>query len=233
MKRADIIAAMHTGIENAAREYAIWSGGLRLNESGVENLVTTSIARHIWNLIETERANHRLSLEAKFAEIRDESGSVNKQGRPSRSVASVNKKGSGRVDVTIWNGAGKPVGLVEVKRSSNAKSAAADVKRLVQLVEASGPSHSGSVQYGLFGLYVHRDLNAKSEPLDRKIDKVFEEVEKVLPKAATIVKHAAKPFTLPEAWGGEKLEAASLVIEIKAKYGPRGNGNATNVDGEE
>lgn len=217
-KRADIIAAIHAGIRTAANNYAEWSGGRRLHDDGIENLVSVSVAGALWAARDIEKNTYRLQLETRFTSIEEESGRKQPKGRPQTAWSKIKAKVKGRVDISIWNRANQPVGLIELKRGPNARSARADVERLAAFCEHCGNQYSGSVQYGLFGVYLVEETDKRTDPIERKIAKIRDEVDDLKSDRVAIRFHQSEEYTILTAQNGSKTRAMSLVVEVAARY---------------
>jgi hypothetical protein len=101
-----------------------WSGGLCVQDHGVEHLMSSRIANSLYDAGSTKDDFCYVTLETSFGEILAYANTTIR-GRPS---SRLNK--SGRCDVVYYDKAGKPVGLVEVKRWFGFSRQKDDIQRI-------------------------------------------------------------------------------------------------------
>ncbi len=106
--RKTIREAIFAGTRSANVKYEELSNGWWLTDSGVESLLVSAIAESLGS---KQSDGDSLVMELPFRNIVVWSGISRRRGRPRATL-----KGINRADIVLFNGNGRPVCVIEVKR---------------------------------------------------------------------------------------------------------------------
>lgn len=166
IRRDGIVEAIHAGTKAAYRSYELWSDGWTLKDSGVEGLLAVEIARKLHAKMASTES---LLFEVPFTKIIEWSGAPT-VGRKLNTL-----KGRKRPDIVLFNYAGKPTCVIEVKRQVAKKSLARDLDRLRDVVSKCASQKGGSLKRGYLAIF-HQ---GPTENLRKWIDEYFESNKEV------------------------------------------------------
>ncbi|RIY02506.1 hypothetical protein D3218_03810 [Aureimonas flava] len=152
MTLSETLDTIIDGAHAANDQFLTLSGGASVGEYGIEPFVSSNIAMRLWKTMnahkgeipanQPELTKFAVTLETPFWEIADEAGS-RRAGRP---VARFSQ--GERVDVVVWNGDNRPIGVVEVKRDFSFPAMRKDIDRISHLLAKHGHSAGGSLKWG-------------------------------------------------------------------------------------
>lgn len=153
--RRSIAVAIQEGIRDANRKYEAWSNGAWLTDSGVESLEVAGIAERLNSRM---KPHESLLMEVPFRDIIEMSGAQRGRGRPRAKL-----RGTNRADIALFNGAWKPVCVIEVKRLWNRDRCFHDLERIRDLVRECNNQQHGSLRRGFLALMLAKQaLGPKS-----------------------------------------------------------------------
>ena len=141
------------------RNYHQWSSGWTLKESGVEGLLVAEIARKLYGSLSSTES---LLLEVPIARIQKWSDAPPPKGRTLETF-----KGRKRADVVLFNGHGRPICMIEVKRHVyREKDVIDDLTRLSDVLRKCARQHSGTLQRGFLVIYDSRQNDTVKSWID-------------------------------------------------------------------
>lgn len=147
IKRDQIVEAIHTGTKQACRTYTRWSDGWTLKDSGVEGLLVVEIAKKLDAKLSKAES---LLLEVPFKKIIEWSGTPT-VGRQLTAL-----KGRTRADIVLFNGGGRPVCVIEVKRHAVERAQIeGDLDRLRGVVHKCANQKGGTLKRAFLAIYRH------------------------------------------------------------------------------
>lgn len=155
MNREQVIEALHEGMALAVRDYHAWTNGASIEEWGVESLLTAACAGALAKAAKEEAHGPFLTLEQTFAGLLEYSERYSPSGRPTKAAARLKSKPTGRMDIVIWNRAGTPRAVIEVKRSDGTAGLKEDAERVAGFITTAGRLYDGSVRYGAVATLIH------------------------------------------------------------------------------
>lgn len=145
IQREQIKKAIHAGIGLARRNYVKWSLGWTLEESGVEGVLVSEIARKLHaDLAKAEF----LLLEVPIAKVQEWSGAERPMGRKRETL-----RGTKRTDIVLFNGYGSPTCVIEVKRCVYGKrSIHGDLVRIRDVLLTCAKEKRGTLKRGFLAI---------------------------------------------------------------------------------
>lgn len=162
IKRAEIVEAIHAGTKEAYRIYERWSDGWTLKDSGVEGLLAVEIARKLYAKM---AGTESLLFEVPFTKIIEWSGAPT-VGRKLKTIG-----GGKRPDIVLFNHAGKPTCVIEVKRQIVKRDQLErDLNRLRDVISKCATQRGGSLKRAYLAIF----RQGTTENLRKWIDEYFE-----------------------------------------------------------
>lgn len=169
VSRDTVIAAVHTGMRLAVREFERWTDGESLADWGVEPVLTASCARAICRAARASGGLTSITLEQSFASLLAWSARRHHSGRPPETARRLIDQPNKRIDLVLWNGNGTPRAIVEVKRSDTVSGLVSDAERLTDFVRYAGRSYEGTLRYGLLATLVQHPTSSSPPARTQKI----------------------------------------------------------------
>jgi len=123
----EVKEALSYGVSEANAQYIKWSGGLSVQDHGVENLMSSWMAKSLFDLGSKKDSQCYVTLETSFREIAEGAG----QKGPGRWPSRLN----GRCDVVYYDRNGNATGLIEIKRWFGYSRQKNDIDRLTTMME--------------------------------------------------------------------------------------------------
>jgi len=153
-----IASAVMRGAVKSARAYMKWTGGYTVHDHGVEGAISQSIADSLFTEIKhREGKNGYVALELSFEELKDFSLKELRRGRRRREFV-----GRPRIDVAVFNPAGRAIAVVEVKRQVQFSTSIVDIKRILSILRELAKKR-GSIKIGcVVGIREQRKKSWKS-----------------------------------------------------------------------
>ena len=160
MRKTDLIETAKSAVMAANDEYEKWSGGSQwLGDAGVESLLTTTIARKVFETLEASGANVFVTLETPFEDLAKASGAALKPGRYPQEL-----QGRPRADIVVWQGE-RPFAVIEVKRGDADTAIDWDCDRIARLLERYGEAAGGSLAVGCVAAFMWRSHDPDGQKL--------------------------------------------------------------------
>lgn len=141
-----VIDAVLRGAASANKNYEDWTSGTWLTDAGDEGLLVARIAEAV---AKKQDSRESLVLQAPFEEIRHWSGAARPRGRP-RMVL----QGRRRADIALFDGRGRSIHVIEVKRFWQRGRCFRDIRRLRALLAACARHRDGSLKHGYLGFLI-------------------------------------------------------------------------------
>ncbi|MDE2808462.1 MAG: hypothetical protein OXN90_08590 [Gemmatimonadota bacterium] len=157
--RDEIVEGILEGAAAANAKYERWSNGWWVTDSGVEGLMTASIAEA---LHERQEEDERILMELSIAEVRRRS-----RARPRRGPRPETLGDAKRVDIVLLNRHNRAVCAIEVKRSWNRDACLKDLKRVHDLVRTLSFGDGGRLRRGFLALSIAKSATRRKLPEDR------------------------------------------------------------------
>lgn len=167
MNRDDVVEALHVGMASTVRDYHVWTNGGSIEDWGVESLLTAACAGALAKAAENGPQRILLTLEQTFAGLLEYSERWPGVGRSTKEALKLKNKPNGRMDIVIWNRAGTPRAVIEIKRSDTMAGLKEDAERVVSVIRTAGRLYDGSVRYGAVGTLIH--ASTKRDFLAQKV----------------------------------------------------------------
>lgn len=161
MDRDDVVAALHTGMGDAVRDFHAWTDGGSIEDWGVESLLTAACARALAEASRRTATGPILTLEQTFAGVVEYSRRWPGAGRPTKAAKAIKDKPTGRVDIVVWNRSGTPRAVIEIKRSDTIAGLKDDAERIAAFICTAGRLYEGSIRYGAVATLVHASTKGK------------------------------------------------------------------------
>ena len=140
INKRTVISAALRGATLANKKYEQWTGGTWLTDQGDEGLIVAQIAQ---TLGKRQGNRETTVLQADFDQIRHWSNAARPRGRP-REVL----RGRRRADIALFDGRGRSIHVIEVKRFWQRGTCFRDIKRLLALLNDCGRHRDGSLKHG-------------------------------------------------------------------------------------
>ena len=214
--------AIFAGTRSANVKYEKWSDGWWVTDSGVEGLLVSAIAERLGSL-QSERES--LVMELPFSNIVDWSGASRRPGRPPATLRGIN-----RADIVLFNGNGKPVCVIEVKRMWDRARCFADLARIRDLVLQCNRQNGGSLRRGFLALMLAKAATA-NETAKQRMEKQAERIEDLIEagfnsKGLTVKCFAGPVRYYPEEYRAKNDEPewahAGFCVELSSGNAPAG-----------
>lgn len=135
------LEAIIQGVHEANNEYLKMSGGWCVQDSGVESLISSSIARSLFIYGQNKDNGCFVTLETDYRLLR--------QARPGR-IPRLLRNGQ-RADVVYWHKKDYPIGVIEVKRHFQFSAFMDDISRTRRLLLDYGSRAGGTLRWGALG----------------------------------------------------------------------------------
>lgn len=132
----EIICAAQVGALEAQIQYSKWSGGMGVENSGIEHFVSTKVAEEIYNQCGGSEKIY-VGLEYPVQDI------LANMERRVRGRKGGRLDDEGRVDVIVWDSNKRPRIVIEVKRHFRWTAVESDADRIFRLVNKFGSHHDG------------------------------------------------------------------------------------------
>ena len=169
--RKTIREAIFAGTRSANVKYEELSNGWWLTDSGVESLLVSAIAESLGS---KQSDGESLVMELPFRNIVVWSGISRRRGRPRATL-----KGINRADIVLFNGNGRPVCVIEVKRLWDRARCFGDLARIRDLVLQCNRQHDGSLRRGFLALMLAKKETA-NETAKQRVGKQAEQIEDLI-----------------------------------------------------
>ena len=142
LTHSEFSKAVMRGVQRANQHAVNWSGGdVCAQDQGAEYLLTVEVGRELQKAQNRGGAKGYVLLEAKARELLRNGPS--KRGRAASAI-----RAGGRIDVTVFDGQYRPIGLVEVKRlSADGGGLAKDAARVAAILRRMGKRANGTVRH--------------------------------------------------------------------------------------
>lgn len=150
LTRENIVDAVMNGCIEANKEYEGMSGGLWIHDQGIENLLSSTIARSIHVAIKASNSRMMLTMETLLREVEECSTGARKPGPKEQEI-----RGTARADIVLWSARNEPRAVIEVKRKWLKAECLRDVDRIRIMIDRIGPDRGGALRFGILviGLY--------------------------------------------------------------------------------
>ena len=136
--------AIHEGIRESSDDYASWSDGWTLADSGVEGLVVAGIAAAIYG---RQSLDESLLLELPYS-LCEQSSGARPIGRTPNAL-----RGRVRADIALFNRKKRTKYVVEVKRMPTREALHTDLKRLCTIVHRCAAHQGGTLMRGFMAIF--------------------------------------------------------------------------------
>lgn len=169
MYRERAAAVVAKGVISAAKEYQTWTRWLGIQDAGVENLVSTHVARALHAEFNTTQKRRCVYLESSYRDVELEGRGGLRRG-PRRETQTAKT----RMDAVVYDGRGYPMIAVEVKRTLRFSNLKNDVFRMRDLLLEIG-GQKGSLKAGIVVgaidiLKIDYDINKAAADISAKIE---------------------------------------------------------------
>jgi hypothetical protein len=212
LTRSEIQSTILESIISASEEYIEMSGGLTLHNSGIEQALSYSVGKAIWEAAKRKDNAGYVTLETSFTDLENWSIAKGIRGRRGESISH-----KGRVDIAYYDMNECLRGVIEMKRWLDYSNIEGDVKRVYQLLRRLD---RGTIKWACLSTpafvwnkndEIWRDPKGKVSAIKLKMQQNFPEIE-VFEDFRT--KNRPDEETI-DGWCLKAIAAASFFVKLK------------------
>lgn len=138
-------AAVRRGIVRAAADCELWSNDWP-SDRGCENLIQVRATEELHKVLSANRLG--------WVTLEEPISNVSWAGTSKRGRRFVGMRDTQRADVAVWSRSDNIYGLVEIKRSEDARGWRADLEKLSRLLCTYGRNNENHLRFGVLGAYL-------------------------------------------------------------------------------
>jgi hypothetical protein len=212
LTRSEIQSTILQSIISASEEYISMSGGLTLHDSGIEQSLSYSVGKAIWEAAISKDNAGYVTLETSFKDLERWSSAGGIRGRRGASISH-----KGRVDIAYYDVNQYLRGVIEMKRWLDYSTIEGDVKRVYQLLKRLD---RGTLKWACLATpafvwnkneEIWRDPKGKISTIKYKIQENFPEIEVF---EEYITKDRTNEKTI-DGWCLKAIAAASFYVKLR------------------